>query len=317
MHALLLPRILFGPAQPDFLSTDQLSCTPLGLFFSPGFDRQAPCRVSLPLQRRAYNRQIVLTPEYCSLSSSEAFIKFYLRNKTAVEEACIQNVAQNNLVWFYDPTKDQIEWIGLLELVQNLVTEQFDELVDPLKIICGCSLVPFDAVATTPANSFYLTNPIEICTFESQGPPKPPVPKIEYSNVKFFQEKAKGAKKKSALKLRQVRKKPRAKKQKAKSKRSIRGRRGRYSSSEHTRPFHSSNNNFGLYLTRAEKSWRSKSFRISGRANASPKPSLRKRKSKSHQRADARRVCRAQTTLGSTSWGKSGSTRAGARESHG
>lgn len=202
-----------------------------------------------------------------------------MRNKSRIEQESIKHVSKNDLIWFYDPIKDEIEWIGLLELVQNLITEQFDELIDPLKIICGCSFVPLGSSVLTRDSSFYKSTPIMIEQVQPQREANLRIPRIEYTHYKCFQERNLRPMKRSDLKLKQIRKKSKTRKEKVKSKKSKTQKRQKKKVSQHSKRFHSSNVDFNPYLARAEKSRRSKSYRIAGKSQGGSKSISRKRKS--------------------------------------
>ena len=139
-----------------------------------------------------------------------------------MEKDCLANIKKSNFIWYYDPLTNHLEWIGLTELVNNIVTEQFDNLVDPVQIICGCSLIAHDAKLMIKDSSFYQKK-LEISVLSrKQGQMNHMT--TNTSKFKFFQEKGETIKNSFKRKVRQTSKakkkmsKSTAKKKKSKQK---------------------------------------------------------------------------------------------------
>ena len=97
----------------------------------------------------------MLTPDFDRLQNSTLFIKYFLKNKQKLEQQSISNINENNFIWYFNPIQNKLDWINLTELVKNIVTEDFDSLVDPIQIICGCSLIFNDAQLMTKQSAYY------------------------------------------------------------------------------------------------------------------------------------------------------------------
>ena len=159
----------------------------------------------------------MITPQYNDLRNCSSFIKFFLKNKQNIEKECIQNIENKNFIWYYDPIDNKIEWIGLTELVKNIVTEKFEYILDPIKIICGCVLVPFQGKLMTRKSSFYTKQEIKL-SISSTFRDSQKIPKIEMLKFKFFKEKMKKRKKSSKMKFKEISKKTKMSRNKGYSK---------------------------------------------------------------------------------------------------
>ena len=187
-----------------------------------------------------------------------------------IEQDSITNISNNNFIWYYDPILDKIEWVGLIEIVKNLITEQYEELLDPVKIICGCSIVPFDSKPIIPKSSFYDTNSMDICVSEIYKTTDLEVPKIGFSTFKFFQEKKQRSKKHSKIKLSNLHKKPKIKKKpKSKSKRSKSRKKTKNPSSKYTKRYNSIERGYIPKVLNSSTTKRSKSYRITAKPKKS------------------------------------------------
>ena len=169
----------------------------------------------------ASNQKVILSPEYTSLSSTGQFFEFFLKNKRQIEKDSLTNLKSRNFLWYFDPCNTKIEWISISEIVNNIIVEDFDAILDPLKIICGCVVLPFDSFIITPESSFYQENSLNVSLLgKAPATKNSNFSKAIMSNFQFFKEK----------KTRQKKHKNRKSKKSTSPKIKSRGRRPRLSS---------------------------------------------------------------------------------------
>ena len=98
---------------------------------------------------------MVLSPNWTSIGKSEIFIEYFLSNKSLINKEIKSNFKQNNLIWYFNPVDRQFEWIKMKDIVNNIVTENMDQVIDPKHVICGCVLMLDQDNMLKSSTSFY------------------------------------------------------------------------------------------------------------------------------------------------------------------
>lgn len=74
------------------------------------------------------------------MQNCSSFLNFFLKNRSSINLEIKNQLSSKKPIWYYNPFTSKIEFISLKEIVNDFVTDNFNDLLDPTKAICGIGI---------------------------------------------------------------------------------------------------------------------------------------------------------------------------------